>query len=87
MRSDNVIMNLTSRPADLIVIILYLLGMAGLGFWFSRRNKTTEEYFLGGRARLPRQYEEVSMKKGIAVFAILAFAVTLSFAGGKAPTT
>lgn len=43
-------MNLTARPIDLVVIVLYLLGMAVLGVWFSRRNKTTEEYFLGGRA-------------------------------------
>ncbi|MFT5466093.1 MAG: SSS family solute:Na+ symporter [Verrucomicrobiales bacterium] len=39
-----------ARPFDVAVIILYLLGMVGLGFWFSRRNKTTEEYFLGDRS-------------------------------------
>ena len=43
-------MNLVARPVDIAVIILYLLGMAGLGLWFARRNKTTEEYFLGGRS-------------------------------------
>ena len=43
-------MNLSARPIDIAVIILYLLGMAGLGLWFARRNKTTEEYFLGGRS-------------------------------------
>ncbi|MDF1752162.1 MAG: sodium:solute symporter [Verrucomicrobiales bacterium] len=43
-------MNLTARPLDIAVIILYLLGMAGLGIWFSRRNTTTEQYFLGGRS-------------------------------------
>ncbi len=43
-------MNLSARPLDIAVIILYLLGMAGLGMWFSRRNTTTEEYFLGGRS-------------------------------------
>ncbi len=39
-----------ARPLDIAVIILYLLGMAALGIWFSRRNTTTEQYFLGGRA-------------------------------------
>ncbi len=39
-----------ARPLDIAVIVLYLLGMAGLGLWFSRRNKTTEQYFLGDRS-------------------------------------
>ena len=39
-----------ARPFDIAVIVLYLLGMAGLGLWFSRRNKTTEQYFLGDRS-------------------------------------
>ena len=43
-------MNITARPIDLAIIVLYLLGMAWLGLWFSKRNKSTEEYFLGGRA-------------------------------------
>ncbi len=43
-------MNLIARPLDIVVIILYLAGMAGLGLWFSKRNTTTEEYFLGGRS-------------------------------------
>lgn len=42
--------SIQARPLDIAVIILYLLGMAGLGIWFSRRNTTTEQYFLGGRA-------------------------------------
>ena len=43
-------MDLTARPLDIAVIILYLAGMAGLGIWFAKRNRTTEEYFLGDRA-------------------------------------
>ena len=43
-------MNVTARPIDIAVIILYLLGMAGLGLWFSKRNTTTEQYFLGDRS-------------------------------------
>ena len=38
------------RPLDLIVISLYLMGMVGVGIWFSKRNNSTEEYFVGGRA-------------------------------------
>jgi hypothetical protein len=34
-------MDLIARPLDLIVIVFYLLGMAGLGVWFSRRNRNT----------------------------------------------
>ena len=41
---------MTARPLDIAVIVLYLLGMAGLGLRFSKRNKSTEEYFLGGRS-------------------------------------
>ena len=43
-------MNVTARPLDIGIIILYLLGTAGVGVWFARRNKTTEEYFLGDRS-------------------------------------
>jgi solute:Na+ symporter, SSS family len=38
------------RPADVVVLVLYLLGMLAVGFYFSRRNKSTEEYFVGGRS-------------------------------------
>ncbi len=43
-------MSVEFRPLDLVVITVYLLGMAGVGAWFSRRNQSTEEYFVGGRA-------------------------------------
>ncbi|MFT6619113.1 MAG: SSS family solute:Na+ symporter [Limisphaerales bacterium] len=38
------------RPLDLFVIGVYLVGMLGVGIWFSRRNQSTEEYFVGGRS-------------------------------------
>lgn len=38
------------RPLDLVVITLYLAGMAAIAVYFSRRNTTTEEYFVGNRA-------------------------------------
>ncbi len=35
---------------DIVVIAVYLGGMAAMGIYFSRRNTTTEEYFVGGRS-------------------------------------
>ena len=47
-------MSIHIRPLDLVVIIVYLLGMAGLSVCgFRSRNKTTEEYFLSAAARFP----------------------------------
>lgn len=34
---------------DLVTLLAYLGGMLAIGFYFSRRNTSTEEYFLGGR--------------------------------------
>lgn len=38
------------RFIDLIVILLYFLGVSAAGIYFARRNKSTEEYFLGNRS-------------------------------------
>ena len=38
------------RLADLLVLVLFLLGMAGMGIYFARRSRSTEAYFLGERA-------------------------------------
>ena len=38
------------RISDLCAILLYLAAMAGIGFYFGKKNKSTEEYFLGNRA-------------------------------------
>jgi SSS family solute:Na+ symporter len=35
---------------DIGMLLLYLLGMAATGLYFSRRNVSTEEYFVGGRS-------------------------------------
>lgn len=43
-------MSQTVQPLDLIIIVLYLAGMAILGIRFSKRNTTTEAYFLGERS-------------------------------------
>ena len=48
------------RAADLIVIVAYLLLMAGTGFWFMRRNRSSDDYFRGG-GRLPWWVVSVSI--------------------------
>jgi len=35
---------------DIVTLVAYLLGMAAIGVYFSRRNNSTEEYFVGGRS-------------------------------------
>ncbi|MGI9517911.1 MAG: sodium:solute symporter family transporter [Pirellulaceae bacterium] len=39
----------TFRKFDLGVVIVYLAGMLAIGAWFSFRNKTTDDYFRGGK--------------------------------------
>src|SRR5690554_1085124 len=34
---------------DLIVLVLYLLGMLSVGFYFLRKNKDADDYYVGGR--------------------------------------
>ncbi len=34
---------------DILVLGFYMLAMVSMGFYFSKKNKNTEEYFLGGR--------------------------------------
>jgi SSS family solute:Na+ symporter len=34
---------------DLSIFILYMLAMLGVGFYFMKRNKDTDDYFVGGR--------------------------------------
>ena len=36
-------------PADWAVIVVYLIGIIALGLWLGRGQKTTRDYFLGGR--------------------------------------
>ncbi len=40
---------MTLSGLDQLVLLLYMAAVLGLGFYFSRRNVSTEEYFLGGR--------------------------------------
>lgn len=34
---------------DLLIVVLYMTATTALGFWLGRRQKTTTDYFLGGR--------------------------------------
>jgi solute:Na+ symporter, SSS family len=38
------------RTLDLVIIFGYLVGITLFGVWFSRRQRTTRDYFLGGRS-------------------------------------
>ena len=49
---------------DWAIIIAYILGMLAVGFYYSRRNKTGEDYLLGGRTMKP-------LAVGISLFASL----------------
>src|SRR5580704_427646 len=45
-----------SRPfggADWLVVAAYAAAVLGIGFYFARRQRTTEEYFLAGRNKRP----------------------------------
>ncbi|MBN2456260.1 MAG: sodium/solute symporter [Sedimentisphaerales bacterium] len=42
-------MKQTMQPLDWVVIGVYGLGMLAIGWYFSRRTKTSEDYMLGGR--------------------------------------
>lgn len=43
-------MDLSIRTADIITVLIYLAGMLAVGFYFSKKNHTTEDYFVGGRS-------------------------------------
>ena len=37
------------RTGDLLTIVLYFIFTMGIGFWFMRKNRTTEDFFIAGR--------------------------------------
>lgn len=43
-------MNVEIRTADVVTVLIYLLAMMLAGFYFARKNKTTEDYFVGNRS-------------------------------------
>jgi len=42
--------NLEIAIIDLIIFIGYLITMLGVGFYFAKRNKSNDEYYVGGRS-------------------------------------
>jgi solute:Na+ symporter, SSS family len=34
---------------DLLIFIVYMIAMLGIGFYFMKRNKSTDDYYVGGR--------------------------------------
>ena len=65
---------------DLIVMIVYLLAMAGMGFWFMRRNDSSDAYFRAG-GRLP--WWVVSLSIYATMFSSITFisVPAMSFSG------
>ena len=59
------------------VVILYLLGMLGVGFYFSRRNSSSDKFFKGG-GRIPW------WAAGISIFATALSAITFLSIPAKA---
>jgi solute:Na+ symporter, SSS family len=39
----------TLAPVDIVIILIYFVIVFGIGFYFSRRERTSEDYFLAGR--------------------------------------
>ena len=39
----------TLAPVDLVIIAVYFVLVFGIGFYFSRKERTSEDYFLAGR--------------------------------------
>lgn len=60
-----------------LVIIVYLLGMLGIGFYFSRKEKNTEQFFKGGSS-IPW------WAAGISIFATALSAITFLSIPAKA---
>lgn len=65
---------------DLAVIVAYLLVMAGMGFWFMRRNRSSDAYFRAG-GRLP--WWVVSLSIYATMFSSITFlsVPAMSFSG------
>jgi SSS family solute:Na+ symporter len=65
---------------DYIVLIVYLLSLVAMGFYFSRREKTTQDFFLAGR-RIPW------WAAGLSIFGTQLSAITFMAIPAKAYST
>lgn len=59
----------TFSPLNYSILIVYLAAMIGVGLWFARRHKTTEDFFLAGR-KMPW------LVVGMSMYASLTSAIT-----------
>ncbi|MBQ9740369.1 MAG: hypothetical protein IJV91_05455, partial [Kiritimatiellae bacterium] len=68
------------HPLNLVVIVVYLLIMAGMGFWFMRRNNSSDAYFRAG-GKLP--WWAVSLSIYATMFSSITFisVPAMSFSG------
>src|SRR3954465_9638035 len=57
------------RPLDLVIIALYFIVVAGIGFYFSRRQTSTETYFVARRS-IPH------WAMGLSIFATIISSIT-----------
>jgi len=60
---------ITLTSLDWMIIIAYGIGMLAVGFYYSRKNKSADDYLLGGRGMK-------SWKVGISLFATMFSAIT-----------
>src|SRR5580692_3186431 len=49
MASGITVTHRTLAPVDLVIIAIYFVLVFGIGFYFSRKERTSEDYFLAGR--------------------------------------
>jgi len=61
---------------DWVVIALYMLAMLAVGWYYSRRTKSTEDYLLGGRTMRP-------LSVGLSLFATLMSTITYLMLPGE----
>lgn len=86
MRSTEVWAGTAHRPTpafgwlNYATLSLYLAGIAGLGLWFMRRQKTTADYFKGG-GRIPW------WAAGLSIFATMLSSITFMAVPAKAYAT
>ncbi len=66
---NNILLEPKLQVLDWIVIVVYAVGMLLIGWFYSKRNKTSEDYLLGGR-------KMNSTAIGISLFATLLSTLT-----------
>ena len=57
------------RPLDAVIIAIYFVVVAAIGFWFSRRQNSTEAYFVARRS-IPH------WAMGLSIFATIISSIT-----------